>query len=381
MQSAIAVRVQASSLPKAGVVASLRFVGEQLIVEGPLSLRAATQQVAVRVGGFDDDQLFLSWQDSSGAWSLTPVDKAAQSALLTAAPPGLATPLRKGRLKVGAQQFKWNAVLGSLAALVLGVVLLIWQLDRVERWLAEQVPVKTEQKLGEAAVKQLKQQGGLDQDSAAAKAVAEIGGRLTQGSRYRYQWFVKDDDSINAFAMPGGVVVVHRALIEAADTPEQLAGVLAHEVQHVEQRHILQNMIHSAGLAVVLGVTLGDVSALASVLLHSAGAMRHGRELEAQADAEGLKALVAAGIPPQGMAEFFRKLMDEETKKNGGEPEAGLLDFMSSHPATAERLAAIEAGIQAQPCDCKPLAMDWAAVKSSLKDDPKESPAASKPLG
>lgn len=378
MSPTIAVRVQSASLPKAGVLAQLRFLGEQLMVDGPLSLRVAAPQVAVRVGGFDDDQLFLSWEDSSGAWSLTPVDKAAQAALLAAAPPGLATPLRKGRRKAGAQHFKWNAVVGTLVALVLGTVLLIWQLDRVERWLAAQVPVKTEQKLGDAAVKQLKQQGGLDQDSAAAKAVAEIGGRLTQGSRYTYRWYVKDDDSINAFAMPGGVVVVHSALIRAADTPEQLAGVLAHEVQHIEQRHILQNMIRSAGLALVLGVTLGDVSALASVLLHSAGSMSHGRELEAQADAEGLKALVAAGIPPQGMAEFFRKMLDEEKKKNGGETEAGLFDFLSSHPATQERITAIEAGIQAHPCGCKPLVMDWAAVKASL-GELSEWPAAAEP--
>lgn len=374
MQSAIAVRVQASSLPKAGVAAQLRFVGEQLIVEGPVSLRAATAQVAVRVGGFDDDQLFLSWEDSGGAWSLTPVDKTAQTALLAAAPPGLATPLRKGRLQAGRQNFKWNAVLGSLVALLLGIGLLVWQLDRVERWLAAKVSVKTEQKLGEAAIKQLKQDGGLDQDSAAAKAVAEIGGRLTQGSRYQYQWFVKDEDSINAFAMPGGVVVVHRALIEAADTPEQLAGVLAHEVQHIEQRHILQHMIRSAGLALVLGLTLGDVSAIASVLLHSAGSMQHGRALETQADSEGLNALVASGIPPQGMAEFFRKMMAEEARKNGGDPDAASYDFLSSHPATAERLAAIEAGIKARSCDCQPLALDWAAVKASLKQRTESKP-------
>ncbi|PTU33153.1 M48 family metallopeptidase [Stenotrophobium rhamnosiphilum] len=367
MQPQIAVRVQAATLPKAGVAATLRFSGETLIVEGPeLSLRAESAQVNVHVGGFDDDQLFLHWHDGQTSWSVTPIDKASHQALLAQSPSALLPHLRKGQFKAKAQRFKWNTVLTTLALFVLAIVLGIWQLDRVERWLAAQIPLSTEKRLGEATLKSLKNDDELDQTSVAAKAVSEIGGRLTKGSRYEYHWFVKEDDSINAFAMPGGVVIVHSGLIANADSPEQLAAVLAHEVQHVEQRHILQQMIHSAGLATVLALTMGDVSAIASVLLHSAGSMRHSRELEAQADAGGVKALVAAGIQPKGMAEFFSKLMAKE-KEKGADKNPAILSFLSSHPATDERLAAMQVEIKANPCDCQAIKMDWAAVKGSLK--------------
>ncbi len=92
-----------------------------------------------------------------------------------------------------------------------------------------------------------------------------IGGRLTQGSRYQYKFHVALDKSVNAFAMPGGFVVVHTGLIQLAESPEELAGVLAHEIQHVEQRHSLRAMAQSLGLYAVLSLLVGDTSGLASL--------------------------------------------------------------------------------------------------------------------
>jgi predicted Zn-dependent protease len=364
MTPEIQVRVRSHSLPKAGVPGVLRFVGESLLIDGGVSVRIGASQVSVTVGGFDDDQLFLSWQDTDGSWSASPVDAVAQQTLLAHCPATLSSQMAQARRKIGVQHFKWNVVLTTVGAVVLAVVLTIWQLDRVERWLAAQVSLSTEKRLGQMGLESLKSEGNLDQESAAAKAVSELGTRLTQGSRYEYQWYVKNDDSINAFAMPGGIVVVHSGLIANAETPEQLAGVLAHEVQHIEQRHSLQHLIHAGGLAAVLAVTMGDVSGIAAVLLHSAGTTRHSRELEARADADGVKALIAAGIPPQGMTEFFAKLMEQGKDSQG----PAMIQFLSSHPATEARLASIRQHIDANPCECQPLGMDWSAVQASLND-------------
>ncbi|MDP9143035.1 MAG: M48 family metallopeptidase [Pseudomonadota bacterium] len=365
MQPEIRVRVRSPSLHKAGVVGALRFVGESLLIKGGVSLRVGAAQVSVTVGGFDDDLLFLSWQDAEGSWSASPVDAAAQQALLEHCPAALSSQMKLARKKIDVQHFKWNAVLTVVGMLVLTVVLTLWQLDRVERWLAGQVSLATEKRLGQMGLESLKSEGDLDQESAAAKAVSELGARLTQSSRYEYQWYIKNDDSINAFAMPGGIVVVHSGLIANAETPEQLAGVLAHEVQHVEQRHSLQHLIHAGGLAAVLAVTMGDVNGIAAVLLHSAGTTRHSRELEAQADADGVSALIAAGIPPQGMTEFFAKLMKQDKDRQG----PAMIQFLSSHPATEARLATIQQHIEANPCQCAPLSIDWTAVQASIKEN------------
>lgn len=368
---ATAATLYAAHLPTAGVPCSLQFFGESL----HLSADSGAQHIAARglklsKGGFNDDGLFVEWADGDVRYSAMITQPEHARALLAAAPLSLAAQTAKFKKSLSSQQFKWGMVVGTLsflAVLVVGVVVFSRQ---TESWLAAQVPQKWEEKMAAATLKQLKEDGKLTQKGAAALAVAEIGGKLTKGSRYKYQWFVKDDPSINAFAVPGGVVVVHSGLIAKASSPEELAGVLAHEVQHVELRHSLQGIIHTAGWGALLAVTLGDVSAIAGVLVHQAGNLKHSRDLETQADLEGLIALRRAGIKPQGMASFFSKLAAEHR----GDDDIALL---STHPPSAERQAALAALIKKDPCTaCKPLVMDWLAVQNSL---PKDDSAPEKP--
>jgi len=106
---------------------------------------------------------------------------------------------------------------------------------------------------------------------------------------------VSPDTEVNAYALPGGIVVVNRGLIEKARTADEVAAVLAHEVQHVEQRHSLKGMVNSVGVAAVLMVVLGDASAITAVLAHQAGSMAYGRDLETQADLAGVQAMQKPG--------------------------------------------------------------------------------------
>ncbi len=100
-------------------------------------------------------------------------------------------------------------------------------------------------------------------------------------------------------------------MIEAAGSAEELAGVLAHEVQHVEQRHTLQQMIHTAGWAAVLAVVLGDVSAITAIVIHQLGNLRNSRKLEAQADAEGIEGAGARRHSARrAWPSLFRKLAE-----------------------------------------------------------------------
>jgi Zn-dependent protease with chaperone function len=338
----------------------LRFLGELLRIEGAGTQDILAETLEVSVTGFHDDTLQLSWQKDDGTHAVTVNDAAAQKLLIASAPPSVARKLGGSRADIRFHRGKWAIVVGILAGLVLFVVLVWWQSERVTAWLASKVSQETEEHIGARALAQLELENELTQEGLAAKTVAEIGARLTVGSKYKYRWYVSEDKEDNAFALPGGIVVVNAGLIRKAGSAEELAGVLAHEVQHVERRHTLQQMIHAAGWAAVLAVALGDVSAITAIVVHQLGNLRNSRKLETEADTEGMKALARAGIPLEGMPSMFKRLQAEEKRLGDGGP--GLL---SSHPATDERISDLEQLARTLKCDCRPLNYDWPAVQTA----------------
>lgn len=341
---------------------SAHFFGQQLFIDGQPAIDVT--QLVVSVGGVDEPQLFLNWQGSDGRQhALKPATPGDIAQVLASAPALLQPQLQsqwQSRQRNRSQVSNWLLGLGGATVLVTG--LLWWQGGNLVGALAGLIPLSTEQQLGRLALAQVRAQGGLASDGAAQQVVQEIGQRLTAGSRYQYRWFVRQDDSVNAFAMPGGVVVVHTGLLRQAASPGELAGVLAHEVQHVEQRHSLRQMIASLGWGALVGVTLGDISAVAAMLAHQAGAMVFSRGMEEQADRLGLQALQRARIAPDGMLRFFQTLGEKDAGKTG------MPGWLASHPQTHERAAQIRSLIDASPCPaCVPLVSPgWAAMKAAL---------------
>jgi predicted Zn-dependent protease len=366
----IAAILHAPGLANAGVPCQLRFSDNTLLIEGEFTFAIPVDSLEVTVGGFGDDTLFLNWLHDGVHHSAVITDRATQQELAAIAPAIMASKIIRSNKTLSYHRNKWNTLLAVAAALVLAFLLVWWQSEAVTVWLAEQVSLEREEQLGETILAQLKDEGTLTQAGLAADTVKAIGAQLTQGSRYQYQWYVKQDASINAFAIPGGIVVVHSGLLEKAASAEELAGVLAHEVQHVERRHSLQQLIHSAGWAALLTVTLGDVSAISGVFIHQLGSLRHSRKLEREADVEGVKALVKAGISPDGMASFFKSLQTEQAKKS----QDTEIVLLSTHPATSERMAEIASLIKANPCSqCQRLQYDWPVVMASLKEEAKQA--------
>jgi beta-barrel assembly-enhancing protease len=357
--------------PGVGEPCQLGFAGSVLVVAAREVVEVPVESLTVTTGGFDDDTMLLNWAKAGAPFSAVIADKAAQRSLVQSAPAEIAPLLLKGHRNLRYHQRKWNAVLWTLGIVGLAIIVGWWQSEAITAWIAQQVPVAREERLGEMLLTQLQAEGGLRDEGPAVDAVKAIGTRLTEGSRYSYQWFVKDDPEVNAFAGPGGVVVVYSGLIAKTDSADELAGVLAHEIQHVEGRHALQAMIHSAGWAAILAVTLGDVSAISGVLIHQVGNLRHSRKLEREADIGGVKALARAGISPAAMTQFFEKLAAEQ-KKSGG--DAGF-EWLSTHPATEDRLAEVAALVAATPCECRPLEFDWAAVKADAASAEKQRDA------
>lgn len=342
----------APGLPPAG--APVRFTVDEhglAFAPDPGTGPVAWTAVRARHGGFDRNTLTLEWSGATGHSALVIADAGARAAvqpwLKGVAPSASATP-RTRRMS--------SLVLGLTIGLpVLLLVLVVSQAGRLIDWAVDRIPVETEIRLGHEAAAQQRTRLALWDDHPAASTVRELGRRLTQGSKYPFEFHVVRDPAVNAFAMPGGFVVMNSGLIERADSAEEVAGVLAHEVQHVERRHGLRGLVHAAGLGVGLRLVLGEVGgSLAASWAEDLEGLRFSRTQESDADRAGVDALLRAGIDPRGMATFFRKLAQE-----GGKVPA----LLSSHPASEDRFAAVEARI---PKDRRfePVAVDWKALRA-----------------
>jgi predicted Zn-dependent protease len=163
---------------------------------------------------------------------------------------------------------------------------------------------------------------------------------------------VVESEDINAFAAPAGHIYVHTQTILAAKNVSELAGVIAHEIGHVSKRHIAHNYNRqrNMGIATQAGVLAaailgGGAAATAAQLGGGLAATAYlnsfGREAEMEADGFAVETMPKAGYDPNGLVTFFETLRAE----SGDRPA----DFLSSHPATADRAAAAHAQIAAQP--------------------------------
>jgi beta-barrel assembly-enhancing protease len=382
--TAVAATLFRPGLPAAGRTAQVQLHGDRLhITQDAHTDIVACAQCTAAVGGFNHDQLQLQWTDAHtqaqhALIPLTAADQAALLAQLTALPHEVMPTLARWRRTTSRQRWVWQTVLGSVATLAVATVLLVWQHDRVVQWLTWQIPRDVETRLGEGLVAQLKRDKTLLDKGQAVATMKQIGDRLTAGSAYRYQWYVVDDKSVNAFALPGGIIVVHSGLLQIAASADEVASVLAHEVQHVEQRHALRNMVNQAGLAAAMLVVLGDVNSVVLLIAHQASAQYFSRGMETEADMQGVRLLHERKFLTQPMVSMFEKLKQSHAGKIGKvvkKPEAkseedsdDALGWLSSHPQVDERLRAIQAFVAANPCaDCRAVPADWPAAQADLK--------------
>jgi predicted Zn-dependent protease len=231
----------------------------------------------------------------------------------------------------------------------------------------EQIPVEMEVELGKAAAGQ--QLGDMQVCSAAPvnQAIDEMGKRLVEGlgeTPYTYRFVVVDIPDVNAFALPGGYIFINWGLVEKAETADQVAGVVAHEIQHAVARHGLRNVIARAGIWMLVGALLGDLQGVGGLIAGGAGelaALSFSREQEDEADRLGLDLLYAAHFDPSGMPQFFEKLKEEQAKLGLDFPS-----FMSSHPDTDARISNLQAKIVARgKSEVTPLSLTWETVKEA----------------
>ena len=223
--------------------------------------------------------------------------------------------------------------------------------------IVEHIPPGVERQIGEVVLASTRAEGRMIDSGPAWEAVQTVGKRLARPAE-NLEFHLVDKPDINAFAAPGGIVVVYAGLIDKSTSAEELAGVLAHEIAHVELRHSLKQLVKSAGLRVIVATLLGDYGGLGGWAAQL-GDLKFSRDAEREADLRGLARLREAHIDPAGMARFFTSLAKSETGQ--------LPALFSTHPATAERLDALKQAIAAgNQSPVTPIAVDWAAVRKSL---------------
>lgn len=189
--------------------------------------------------------------------------------------------------------------------------------------------------------------------------VNEIGQRLVAASdrpNLPFTFQVVDDDAVNAFATTGGYVYVNTGLLKKADNEAELASVLAHEIGHITGRHLIEQMRRTAiaqGVSQAAGL---DRNTAVQIGVDLALRRPRSRQAELQADTSGLRTLGRAGYAQSAMISFMRKLLSANSP-----PE-----FLSTHPATSERIAALQRAIDPQRANVG-KGLDSSAYKAQIR--------------
>ncbi len=214
------------------------------------------------------------------------------------------------------------------------------------------LPKSDEARLGAAIMARLRATGQVVDDPLLNEYINEVGHRIAAHAsegEHSFSFFVVEDPNINAFALPGGYIGVHTGLLQATRSEDELAGVLAHEVAHVTQRHIAR-AIHAnqrqsiVSTAIMLGAILAGAAGGSGDAMQGAIAVAQGSAMQQQinftraheyeADRVGISALAQAGFNPDGMASFF-EVISRSTRPT----ELRVPEFLRTHPVSSARIA------------------------------------------
>jgi beta-barrel assembly-enhancing protease len=196
-------------------------------------------------------------------------------------------------------------------------------------FLAPLVPMSWERQLGDAMIGDF---GGRFCNGSGGQAALDALAKRIDPKAGDLKIRVANINMVNAVALPGGTIIVFRGLLQEAKSPDELAGVLGHEMGHVRNRDVMQSLLRQAGLSVLLGGFSGDAGGYANTLI----AATYSREAEANADAYSIKLMKAAGVSPADTAGFFARLAVDEEKLGGAKAALG---YLSSHPLSKSREA------------------------------------------
>jgi predicted Zn-dependent protease len=315
----------------------LRFESEGVRVEMPLS------RLLIEKGGAGDGRIFFS-DPEQPEWTVFTFDeKVLERGPLLQQPHtrNQIRSMRSGR-ELGRRLKVTFAFLGAFALAALLVSMLTgWMV----RSLAARVPAQWEKDLGDSLMAEVKENEVFVEDAKLKakldRAVAPLLSALPK-TGLEFKFHIIENPLPNAFALPGGNVMVTTGLLALVEPPEELAGVIAHELAHVTQKHGFRKIMSDAGPYLIMRVFFGRGNGTVGVLGGSSQMLvrqSFSQEYELEADEVGWQYLVAARIDPRGMITMLQKLKAEQDRLGHFELE---LRAFSSHPATDKRIRRLE---------------------------------------
>jgi Zn-dependent protease with chaperone function len=265
-----------------------------------------------------------------------------------------------------------NKIIFWSGAAVLSLGLMIFKgLPILADKLAPLVPWSTEEKLGAAVEGQvLAQLGGGekpkfcagDTPGPATDALAKLVDRLATEANLPGKPIVRilDAKIPNAFALPGGRLVLLSPLVKSAKSVDEVAGVLAHEMGHMANRDSMRSLIHAGGLSFLVGTLLGDFTGAGALVIASRTLLgnRYSRQNENEADAFAVRVMNAAGGDVTKMGDFLKRVASSSLERP--------LELLLSHPVTEDRVKALQAGAVVRP-NREPLlsAQEWQILQNA----------------
>jgi len=262
----------------------------------------------------------------------------------------------------------WASVLLStliIAAVAGGVY--FWGIRLIADGLALIAPQRVEERLGSSAVAMLAPPASLCTDRAAMEPLERLTARLAAAaqSKYRIRVLCSNNPMINAFAAPGGTIVVFRGLLEEIESPEELAGVLAHEIQHVTHKHATRALMRETSARALLVLLSVDPSGSPQTMqgFVTLANLKYRRSDEEEADRKAVALLRRAGIRPDALAIFFRRL-----QRYPG-TSTGKWSYLSTHPDLARRIEDVEAAAASSNASAAPplTADEWRRVRNACR--------------
>ncbi len=224
-------------------------------------------------------------------------------------------------------------IVSSVFLIVLALLALVyfWFIPFLAVRIANNVPISYEEKLGQSSYEALIRE--YKTDSSASRQVNDFFRQLKISTQYPIQITVVQDKQSNAFALPGGHIIVYDQLLQEMKHYEELAALLSHEYAHVEKKHTTKTIFRSMGTYMFISLLFGDLGGAGAVVVENANSLKslqYSRRLEREADLYGLQLLQQRHIDPRGFSWLFNTLKQQ----NGLQPS----EWLSSHPDLDRRI-------------------------------------------
>ncbi len=268
-----------------------------------------------------------------------------------------------------ARRAERRLVIGLVAGAAAVGAAIFFGVPMAARPLAALTPLAMERNIGDAIYAQARltfRRCEGSQEARARQLLNQVADQLERHADSPFDVNVQMVDTFmpNAFALPGGRVLITDELVAMAESPDEIAGVLAHEIAHVEQRHVMQLIWRDMGFGLLLDAFIGGSGVVQQAYLASGRVfqLRYGREAETQADTRAVEMMQAAGFNPGAMGRLFHRLAETTGESDLQEDQRAGLEFLSTHPdivARAERLRALDAPASGPALSDE----DWSAVK------------------